>query len=82
MTVAKGARVPGVTRQTPNNLVNGRAGISPEMAIRLAKAFGIWTEVWLGKQTAYDLVRVRQHEGRIKVRHVARLPEYADSRTR
>ena len=40
LTVTKGAKVLGVTRQALNNLVNGKAGISPEMAIRLDKAFG------------------------------------------
>jgi antitoxin HigA-1 len=40
LTVTEGARVLGVTRQALNNLVNGKAGISPEMAVRLSKAFG------------------------------------------
>ena len=40
LTVTEGAKVLGVTRQALNNLVNGKAGISPEMAVRLAKAFG------------------------------------------
>jgi len=75
LTVTEGARILGVTRQALNNLVNGKAGISPEMAVRLAKAFGSQAEVWLGTQMAYDLARVRQHEGRIKVRRVERLPE-------
>ena len=56
----KGAEVLGVTRQTLNNLVNGKAGISPEMAVRLAKAFGGNAEAWLSLQTAFDLVQVHK----------------------
>jgi addiction module HigA family antidote len=59
-----------VTRQALNNLVNGRAGISPEMAIRLSKAFGASPEVWLRLQMAYDLAQARQKK--ISVKRVAR----------
>ncbi len=45
----------GVTRKTLSELVNGNSGISPEMAIRLSKAFGSSPEVWLGLQMDYDL---------------------------
>lgn len=48
LTVKEAAERLGITRQTLNNLVNGKAGISPEMAIRLSKAFGSSQEVWLG----------------------------------
>jgi addiction module HigA family antidote len=76
--VAEGAKILGVTRQTLNNLVNGKAGISPEMAVRLAKAFGGTAEVWLRMQVAYDLAQVRKHESRIMVRRVERVSEYVD----
>jgi addiction module HigA family antidote len=59
-----------VTRQALNNLVNGRAGISPEMAIRLSKAFGASPEVWLRLQMAHDLAQARQKK--ISVKRVAR----------
>jgi addiction module HigA family antidote len=72
LSVTKGAEALGVTRQALNNLVNGKAGISPEMAIRLAKAFGSNSETWLAMQMAYDLAQARQHEGEIKVQRVAR----------
>jgi plasmid maintenance system antidote protein VapI len=52
--------------------VNGKSGISPEMAIRLDKAFGGDAEAWLRLQMAYDLAQVRQHEGEIKVKRVLR----------
>ena len=72
LNVTEGAKVLGVTRQTLNNLVNGKSGISPEMAIRLSKAFGSNPEVWLGMQLDYDLAQARQYEGTIRVERVTR----------
>src|SRR6476619_1138544 len=60
LTVTEGAKVLGVTRQALNNLVNGKAGISPEMAVRLSKAFGTSPEMWLRLQVNYDLAQLRQ----------------------
>ena len=60
LSVTAGAKVLGVTRQALNNLVNETAGISPEMAIRLEKAFGGTAEAWLALQTAYDLAQARK----------------------
>ncbi|HEY6292918.1 MAG TPA: HigA family addiction module antitoxin [Terriglobia bacterium] len=68
LSVTEGAKVLGVTRQALNNVVNGKAGISPEMAIRLAKAFGSRPETWLRMQLAYDLAAARKDESKIKVR--------------
>jgi addiction module HigA family antidote len=68
LSVAAGARVLGVTRQALNNIVNGKSGISPEMAIRLTKAFGSTEETWLRMQLAYDLAAARKNESKIKVR--------------
>ena len=61
------ANLLGVKRQTLNSLGNGKAGISPEMSIRLAKAFGSRPEVWLGMQLDYDLAQANRNAGRIKV---------------
>jgi antitoxin HigA-1 len=72
LTVTQAADILGVTRQALNNLVNGKAGISPEMAIRLDKAFGGGAETWLRLQMAYDLAQVRQREDEIKVKRVVR----------
>jgi addiction module HigA family antidote len=58
LSVTEGARVLGVTRQALNNLVNEKAGVSPEMAVRLSKAFGSDAGTWLRMQAAYDLARV------------------------
>jgi antitoxin HigA-1 len=73
LSVTEGAKVLGVTRQALNNLVNGKAGISPEMAVRLSKAFGSSPEVWLGMQTDYDLAQVLKREDTIKVKRVIRI---------
>ena len=69
LSVTEGAKILGVTRQALNNVVNGKAGISPEMAIRLSKAFGSTAETWLRMQLAYDLAAARKSENKIKVRH-------------
>jgi len=60
LDVTEAARVLGVTRQALNNLVTERAGISPEMAIRLEQAFGGTADVWLRMQSAYDLAQARK----------------------
>ena len=67
LSVTQGARVLGVTRQALNNLVNERAGISPEMAIRLEKAFGSSADMWLSLQVAFELARARKQEDKIAV---------------
>ena len=68
LSITEGAEVLGVTRQTLNNVVNGKSGISPEMAIRLSKAFGSPPETWLRMQLAYDLAKARKDESKIRVR--------------
>lgn len=67
LSVTEGAKVLGVTRQALSNLVNGKAGISPEMAIRLSKAFGSTAETWIRLQAAYDLAQALKHEKEIRV---------------
>jgi addiction module HigA family antidote len=71
LSVTEGARALGVTRQALNNLVNGKSGISPEMAIRLEKAFGGHASIWLGIQMDYDLAQAMKRAGEIKVKRVA-----------
>jgi addiction module HigA family antidote len=68
LNVTSGAKVLGVSRQALNNLVNQRAGISPEMAIRLAKAFGASAQTWLRMQSNYDLAQALKSESKIRVR--------------
>ena len=68
LSVTEAARVLGVARHTFSRVLNGHAGISPEMAIRLEKAGWSNAEFWLRRQTTYDLVQARRHEDRIAVR--------------
>lgn len=65
--VTEAAKVLGVARNTLSSILAGRAGISPEMAIRLDKAFGGTAEAWLSLQTAYDLAQARKHANSIAV---------------
>lgn len=58
----------GISRKALSELINGHAGISPEMAMRLSKTFGGSTESWLRQQMLYDLARVEKKAGRIKVK--------------
>lgn len=70
LTVKEAAERLGIKRQTLNSLVNGKAGISPEMSIRLSKAFGSSPEVWLGLQMEYDLAEAKKNADRIKVQRI------------
>ncbi len=67
LSVTGGDKVLGVTRQALNNLVNGKSGISPEMALRLSRAFGSTPEMWLRLQMNYDLAQLRRRESEITV---------------
>ncbi len=68
LSVTRAARALGVTRQALSELVNERAGVSVEMAIRLSKAFGSSPETWLGMQMAHDLWQARGRADKIRVR--------------
>ena len=61
----------GVTRQAMSNLLNGKAGLSAEMAIRFEKAFGLHADTMLRMQAAHDLAEARAHEDDIKVQRIA-----------
>lgn len=67
LSITKGAEALGVSRLTLSNLVNGKNGISPEMAFRLSKAFGGSPEVWLGMQMDYDLARAAKKADKLDV---------------
>lgn len=67
LSVTDAARVLGVDRQTLSNLLNGRSGISPEMAIRLEKAFGTPAREWLTRQLDHELAEVMRKAKKIKV---------------
>jgi addiction module HigA family antidote len=67
LSVTDAAKGLGVTRKALSELLNGHAGVSPEMAIRLEKAFGSTAETWLRMQLAYDLWQAQQRAGDLKV---------------
>lgn len=68
LTITDAAAALGVTRTTLSELVNGRRGISPEMAVRLSQVFGNSAESWLTQQTQYDLAQLPTR--RIKLRRL------------
>lgn len=67
LSVTEGAKILGVSRKQLSDVVNGRAGISAEMAIRLDKAFGGSADVWVRLQAAYDLAQARKRAGKTRV---------------
>ena len=73
LTVTETAKGLGVSRQSLSDVLNGRAGISAQMAIRLEKAGWGTAEGWLRSQAAYDLWRAKKGAKRLKVRRFASL---------
>ncbi|QXP83515.1 HigA family addiction module antitoxin [Methylococcus sp. ANG] len=71
LTVTEAASALNVSRKTLSELVNGKAGISPEMALRLEMAFGKSAESWLAHQAAYDLWHLGQSKKALGVRRLA-----------
>ncbi len=67
LSVTAAAKWLGVSRQSLSELINGRNGVSAEMAIRLEKAFGSTAETWLRMQVSYDLWHAKQKAAKIKV---------------
>ena len=72
LNVTEGAKRRDVSRKQLSDIVNGHSGISPEMAIRLDKAFGGGAHTWLRLQAAYDLAQAFKRAGKIKVARVTR----------
>ncbi len=66
LTVAATAKHLGVSRKQLSGIVNGHSGISPEMAVQLAKAFGSTAETCYRMQAAYDLAQVQRDEEDVK----------------
>lgn len=67
LTVTEAAEGLGVSRKTLSAILNGRASISPEMAVRLSLAFGTSAESWLNHQLQYDLWQVEKHRRSLRV---------------
>ena len=73
LSVTKAAKVLGVTRPALSALLNGRAALSPSMALRVEKAFGPKMDTLLRMQTAFEIAEARDREANIKVkRYVAK----------
>jgi antitoxin HigA-1 len=66
LTVTEAARSLGISRKTLSAILNGRAGISPEMAVRLSIAFNTSAESWLNQQL-YDLWHAERNRNRLRV---------------
>lgn len=71
LTVTHMAEALGVSRKTLSAILNGRVGISPEMAVRLSIAFGTSSESWLNQQVQYDLWQAEQHRRELRVKKLA-----------
>ncbi|MEE8584362.1 MAG: HigA family addiction module antitoxin [Acidobacteriota bacterium] len=67
LSVTRAAQALGVSRKTLSAILNARAGISPEMALRLSKAFGTSPESWLKQQMHYDLWTTERNVGKLDV---------------
>ncbi len=74
LSVTEAAKILGVTRQALNNVVNEKSGISPEMAIRLSKAFGSTPDTWVRMQGAFDLAIALKDTRKIRVERYAPMP--------
>ena len=70
LSVTAAAEGLGVSRKTLSSILNGHAGISPEMAIRLSKAFGTTPESWLNQQQQFDLWQAMHSGNVIKVKRL------------
>jgi len=71
LSITQAAKVLGVSRPALSARLNGRASLSPDIALRLEKAFGPKMDTLLGMQTAYDIAEARDREAEIKVKRYA-----------
>jgi addiction module HigA family antidote len=71
LTITEAAKVLSVSRRTLSVIVNGRASISPEMAVRLSLAFRTSSESWLNQQMQYDLWHAGQLRKKLRVKRLA-----------
>lgn len=71
VSITEAAKALGVSRKTLSAIVNGRAPITPEMAVRLSIAFSTSAESWLNQQAQFDLWRANRSRKRLKVRRLA-----------
>jgi addiction module HigA family antidote len=74
LSVTEAARVLGVTRPALSTFLNEHSSLSPEMALRIEKAFGVSMDTLMRMQSSYDIARARSREGEIEVARFERLP--------
>lgn len=72
LSVTDAARVLGVSRPALSSLLNGKAGLSGEMALRIERAFGPKMDTLMRMQSAYDIARTRKRQSKIRVRRYRR----------
>ncbi|MCF6353777.1 MAG: HigA family addiction module antitoxin [Candidatus Polarisedimenticolaceae bacterium] len=71
LSVTEAAKALGVSRKTLSCIINGKSGISPEMAVRLSIAFNTSSESWLNQQSQYDLWLAEQHRDELRVKRLS-----------
>lgn len=71
ITITDTAKALDVSRKTLSSIINGKAGISPEMAVRLSIAFNTTSESWINQQSQYDLWQAEQHRSELHVSKLA-----------
>ena len=71
LTISDAAKALGVSRKTLSGIVNGRVGISPEMAVRLSLAFDTTAESWLNQQVQYDLWQAEKKRSTLRVKRLS-----------
>ena len=81
LTVTEAAKVLGVTRPALSQLLNEHAALSPEMALRIEKAFGVSMDTLMRMQNAYDIAQARNKEGEITVKRYVPKPKEATQPT-
>lgn len=67
LTITDTAKALDISRKTLSSILNGKSGISPEMAVRLSIAFNTSSESWLNQQLQYDLWKAEQHRKELEV---------------
>ena len=71
LSVTEAAKALGVSRKTLSTILNGHAGISPQMAVRLSIAFNTTSESWMTQQMQYDLWQAEKHRDELTVTPLA-----------
>ncbi len=80
LTVTAAAQALGVTRAALSTMLNERASLSPEMALRVEKAFGVSMDTLMRMQNSFDIAQTRKREGEIKVARFARNADFRSNR--